>query len=136
MGFSRKIQTRGLGDVLFWKTPLEFLDLSLNPQKFRRKQAFTSENSAKLWHTPWKFQSQKPRPIPHEFFLNIPGNSTSFFKWPLQFPHALYSIPLKIQWACPRAPVWIFFWIAYFLPTSSFPPSVLTCINCNYGGYC
>ena len=40
---------------------MEFLNLSLYPKKFQRKQAFTPGNSAKLCHTPWKFHGQKPR---------------------------------------------------------------------------
>ena len=41
--------------------------------------------------TPWKFQDQKPRPmeILHNFFLNTPGNSTSFLIDPLNF-HMLF----------------------------------------------
>ena len=38
---------------------LEFLELSLYPKKFQRKQAFTPGNSAKLYDTPCKFQGQK-----------------------------------------------------------------------------
>ena len=47
--------------------------------------------------TLWKFEGQNPRPleIPHNFFLNYPGNSTSFLI-DLEFPHALFSIPLEI----------------------------------------
>ena len=37
-----KIQTGGVEDILFWKAPLEILDLSLYPKKFQRKKAFTS----------------------------------------------------------------------------------------------
>ena len=47
-----KIQTGEVEDILFWKNPLEFLDLSLYPYKFRRKEAFTPGNSAKLCDTP------------------------------------------------------------------------------------
>ena len=43
-------------------------------------QNSTNKNSAKLCYIPWKFHSDKPRPleIPHDFFLVTPGNSTSF----------------------------------------------------------
>ena len=48
-----------------------------------RKQAFSSPMmdgySAKLCDTTWKFQFQKPagpKKIPHEFFLNTPGNGS------------------------------------------------------------
>ena len=55
-------------------------------------------NSAKLCDTPWKFQSQKPRPmeIPHEFFLDTPGNSTSLLIEPWNF-HVLKPPPPPIQ---------------------------------------
>ena len=33
----------------FWKKPLEFLDLSLYPWKFWRKQSVTPGNSTKLY---------------------------------------------------------------------------------------
>ena len=57
----------GVEDILFWKAPLGSLDLSLYPRKFQRKKVFTPGNSANLCDTPWRFQSQKPRPmeIPH-----------------------------------------------------------------------
>ena len=63
------------------------LDLSLYRWKFQRKQACTTGNSAKLCDTPLKFQGQKLRPmeIPHDFFLNYPGNSTSFLIDPWNF---------------------------------------------------
>ena len=83
-------------DTIFLKPLLELLDLSFYPQKFRRKQAFTPGNSAKLCDNPRKFQDQKSRPIeiPHYFFLNTPGNSTSFLIDPWNF-HVLF---LKYPW--------------------------------------
>ena len=63
-----KIQTGDeVEDIIFGKAPLEILDLSQYPKKFRRKKAFNPGNSANLCDTLWKFQSQKPRPmeIPH-----------------------------------------------------------------------
>ena len=47
--------------------------------KFWRKFSPLAGNSAKLCDTPWIFQHQKPRPIkiPHDLFLNTPGNSIS-----------------------------------------------------------
>ena len=58
-GFSRKNPNRGgVEDIdTLLESPLEILDMSLYPKKFRRKKAFT----------PWKFQSKKTRPmeIPH-----------------------------------------------------------------------
>ena len=68
LGYSRKNPNRGWGwGYNFRKSPLEILDLSHYPKKFRRKKAFNPGNSANLCDTLWKFQGQKPRPmkIPH-----------------------------------------------------------------------
>ena len=53
----------------------------------RKKQIYTSENSAKWCYTPWKFQSQKPIPLEtaHDFFLITPGSSTYFLIDPWKF---------------------------------------------------
>ena len=106
MGYSRKYPNRGVEDILFWKASLEILDLSLYPKKFQRKKAFTPWNSAKLCDTPWKFQSQKPRPteIPHS-----PGISTSFHflidPWNFHvFSSRLREIP------CPQPRLFGFLW--------------------------
>ena len=90
---------------------MEILDLSLYPKKFWRKKAYTPGNSANLFDTPWKFLSQKPRPIeiPHQFFLNTPGISTSFLIDPWNF-HVFSSRPPEIP--CSYPPVWIFSGIA------------------------
>ena len=68
-GFSRKNPSRGgVEDIdTLLKNPLEILDMSLYPKKFRRKKAFTPGKSANLCDNPWKFQCKKPRPmeIPH-----------------------------------------------------------------------
>ena len=79
-----KIQAEGIEDILFWKRPLKFLDLSLYPWKFQTKWRFTPGNSTKSCYTHWNFQGQKPRPmeIPHYFFLIMPGNSNSFLLTP------------------------------------------------------
>ena len=78
-------------DILFWIPAMEFLNLSLYPQKFQRKQGFTPTlgNSAELCCTSCKFQGQKPKDpsmeIPqtvHEFFLKTPRNSASFLTHP------------------------------------------------------
>ena len=58
-----KIQTGGLRIYFSEKSPLEILDLSLYPKKLHRKKTFTPGNSANLCDIPWKFQSQKPRPM-------------------------------------------------------------------------
>ena len=82
-------------DITFWKSPVEFFDLSLYSKKVQRKQAFTPGNSAKLCDTPWKFQGPKPGPghgnhtifscTPLEIllFLTDPWNFQMFF---LQYP--------------------------------------------------
>ena len=68
-GFSRKNPNRGgVEDIdTLLESPLEILDMSLYPKKFRRKKAFTPGNSANLFDNPWKLQSKKTRPmeIPH-----------------------------------------------------------------------
>ena len=73
----------------------------------KNSTAFTPGNSVKFCNTLWKFQGQKPRPmeIPHNFFLNSPGNSTPFLIHPWSF-HVFSLIPLEIS--CSETPVWIF----------------------------
>ena len=80
LDYSRKYPNRWDWEYTFLKKPLEFLDLSLYPWKFQRKQAFTPRNSAKLYDIPWKIQGQKSRPmeIPHDFFQITAGNSIYF----------------------------------------------------------
>ena len=92
-------QKRSKQGILFSKNHLEFLDLSLYIEKFRRKQVFTPGNSAKLCGTTWKFQDQKPRSleIPHEFFLNTPGNFTSFLVEPWNFHMLFLQYPWKFH---------------------------------------
>ena len=70
-----KIQTGGVEDILFWKRPLEFLDLSLYSWKFKTKWSFTPTGISKAKNQdPWKFHTI--------FFLIMPGNSTSFLLTP------------------------------------------------------
>ena len=105
-------------DTLSWKGTLEILDLSLYPKKSRRKKAFAPGNSANLCNTPWKFQSQKPRlmEIPHYFFLNTPGISTSFLVDPWNFHMLFLQDPRKFHVLNPPPPpIWIFFGIAQLL---------------------
>ena len=109
-----KIQTGdGVEDIIFGKAPLEILDLSQYPKKFRRKKAFNPGNSANLCDTLWKFQSQNQDPwkfrisfswTPPEFalFLKLtPGISLCFI-----FKTSGNSM-------CSTAPVWIFSGTAY-----------------------
>ena len=109
-----KIQRKrgGIEDILFWKSPWNFLDLSLYPMKFQRKQAFIPQNSANLCDIPWKFQGQKKDPWKlHDFFLYTLGNFTSFLIDLCSF-HVLSSITLEIP--CRQPPIWIFPGIAHF----------------------
>ena len=69
-----------------YKKTLGFLDLSLYPLKFHRKWAFTAANFKAR-----SLKTQDSSEIPHEFFLNTPGNS-----------HGLSSVPLEIL--CPQPP--------------------------------
>ena len=55
-------------------------------------------------------QKQRPRKIPHYFFLVTLGNST--FIQPLEIPHTISLIPLEIPYTQPLPPVWIFSGIA------------------------
>ena len=60
--------------MYLYEKPLGFLDLSLYPWRFHRKQAFTSGNSANLSDTPLEITRPKTK---------TPGNSTSFLVDPL-----------------------------------------------------
>ena len=82
--------------------------------KFWRKLSPLAGNSAKLCGTPWIFQHPKPRPIkiPHDLFLNTPGNSISLLigAWGIFTSCSSFSIPLEIHVLNPLAlpAVWIF----------------------------
>ena len=79
MGYSRKKQT-GIEDILFWKPPWNFR-ICYFTLRNSGENKFLSLEILQNCDTPWKFQGQKPRPmeIPHDFFLNTTGNSSSFF---------------------------------------------------------
>ena len=51
----------------------------------------------KLCYTPWNFQGQKPRLSWSP--LETVGNANSYFNWPMEFPHYIFSIytPKKFQ---------------------------------------
>ena len=51
----------------------------------------------KLCYTPWNFQGQKPRLSWSP--LETVGNANSYFNWPLELPHYIFSIytPKKFQ---------------------------------------
>ena len=52
MCYSRKKSNKASWGYTFLKSPLEYLDLSLYPCKFKTKKAFTTGNSANLCDTP------------------------------------------------------------------------------------
>ena len=87
-----KIQIEGLR-VYFLKIPLEFLDLSLCPRKFWRKQAFPLD-------IPW-------------FFLYTSGNSTPFLIDPRNFHMFFLQYPWKFHVLNPRY-CFDFFWNSPF----------------------
>ena len=105
-----KIQTGGVEDILFWKSPLVFLDLSLYPWKFQTKWSFTPGNSNKSCHTHWNFQGQKPRPMEfaHYFFLDHAWMFHFFFYWLLEFPDSIFSVPSEIPYPKPPCPPSLF----------------------------
>ena len=107
--FPQKSKQRVLRIYFFWKSPMEFLDLSLCPSKSQRKQVFTTGNSEKLWHL---LQVPRSKTNTHgsftKIFLEHHWNFYFFFNWPQKFPHALSSIPLEIP--CLQPPCLGFFW--------------------------
>ena len=100
MGYSIKIQTQGVEDILFSLLPLEI------PEK-------TSFHPWKFWKIVWDC-SEIPRSKTktHEnstwVFLEHPYKFHFFFNWPLEIPHALLSIPLEVP--CLQPPYLDFFW--------------------------
>ena len=71
LGYCSKNSNRGVEDT-FLKTLLEFLDSSLYPKKFQRKQEFTPGSSATLCDTPWKFHKPRSMEIIYTFFSCTP----------------------------------------------------------------
>ena len=124
--FQEKCKQEGWGDT-FLKPQLEFLNLSLYPKKFQKKQAGTPGNIAKLCESPWIFHGEKPRPVEiTPFFLVHPWKFHFVFNLPLQFPHVLSSISLEIPCPQPLLLFVFFFWkspfwgvLARSLPKSS-----------------
>ena len=94
MGYSRKKQT-GIEDILFWKPPWNFR-ICYFTLRNSGENKFLSLEILQNCDTPWKFQGQKPRPmeIPHDFFLNTTGNSSSFFIDPWNFHMLFLQYPL------------------------------------------
>ena len=50
----------------------------------------------------FKARDQDLLEISHDFFLTIPGNSFSFFYWPLEFSHTFFSITWEIPYPQPH----------------------------------
>ena len=111
LGYSRKNPTRGVKDIIFWKT----FYFSLYSKKFHRKQAFRkqfckivrhaleiSRSKTKTW--PWKL---------HNFFLCTPKNSTSFLIDPWNFHTFFLLYPWKFHVHNPH-PCLDFFWNSPF----------------------
>ena len=93
--FYSNCQTSGVDVTIFWKDTQEFLNLSLS---WENKLSPLEILQNCVWH-PLEIPRWNWRPMetPHEFFLKLstPGNFT-FFNWPLEFPHVLFSIPLEV----------------------------------------
>ena len=83
LGYSRKKIKQVVEDIIFWKN-LNSGENKLSPLKILQNCVAP----------PWKSQVQKPRPmeIPHEFFFNTPGNSSSFLieSWDFHMPFFQY----------------------------------------------
>ena len=76
-----KTQKGGLEDILGWKRPLEYLNLSLYPWKFQTKWSFTPGNSKKMYCTHSGISNAKNQD-PQKFHM--------IFSWsPLEFPHSI-----------------------------------------------
>ena len=76
LGYCRKNPNTLVKDILFWKPPLEFLDLSLYPKKFQRKQAHPGNFFKVVWH-PLEISRSKTK---------TDGNYTIFSCTPLEIP--------------------------------------------------
>ena len=125
-------------NIIFWKTFVEFLDLSLFPKKCQRKQAFTPWNSSKLFDSLWKSQGQKPRTmkVPYKFFLNIHGNSTSSLIDVWNFHMLFLQYPWKIHASKPTTPCLNFFWnkLIFFLEKCLIRANKVTCFGISIEG--
>ena len=94
-----KNQTWGLGIYIFEKTPGIFCFFTLpalgNSRQNKAPSLEIPQNYVtNLYYIPWKFRGRNPRSleIPHDFFLVISGNSTSFLINPQKF-HMQYLQP-------------------------------------------
>ena len=101
----------GIEDILFW-TPsflgnFKFVTFILtNSRENKLSLLEILQKFCKIVCHTLEFQSQKPRPmeILRDFFLNSPGNSTSFFitsgisTFFLQYPWKFHQIPFGFFW--------------------------------------
>ena len=91
-----KTQKGRLEDILGWKRPLEYLNLSLYPWKFQTKWSFTPRNSKKMYCTHSGIsnaKNQDPQKF-HDFFLITPRISTFYYTWKF---HVLIIVTLKAK---------------------------------------
>ena len=110
--FQKKSKQGELRIYFSEKPPWKFQICHFNPRNSGEKKLLILE-ILQICDTPQKFQSQKPRPmeIPHQFFLNAPGISTSFlidlwnfhmfFLQDLQKFHVLNTPCLDFFWNSP-----------------------------------
>ena len=63
LGYSRKKPNRGIEAYFFEKIPRIFGYFLFYSWKFQTNQSSTPGNSAKFYYIPWKFHSNKPRPL-------------------------------------------------------------------------
>ena len=112
LAIPEKIQTGGAEDILSWKRPLEFLDLSLFPWKFQTNWSFTPGNSTKSCYTHWNFQGQSQDPWKFNTisFLITPGYSTSFFIDPGSSHILFFQFSWKFHALNAPSPLFVFFW--------------------------
>ena len=120
--FQEKSEQRGGGVRVYFSepppppppTPMEFLDLSLCPRKFQRKQAFTPWKFCRVvWH-PLEISGSKTKSHgKYTSFLYTPGNSTSFLIDPWNFHMLFLQYPWKFHVFNPRHCL-DFFWYSPF----------------------
>ena len=110
--FQKKSKEGGRGFehiILFSKSLLQFLDLSLYPFKNSGENKLSPLEILQNCVTPFNPRSKlRPMEILHYFFLKTLDNSTSFLidPWHFHMFFLQYRIPLEIS--CPCNPVWIF----------------------------
>ena len=94
LSYSRKNLNREVENILFWKLPWNFWICHFTVRNFRENKLLPLEilrNCLKPLRN-FKVKNQDPWRL-HDIFLCTPGNSTSFFNWPLEFPSSFFNIP-------------------------------------------